>query len=131
MRRRNDYNAANRPQRNPNRGQPAALIANRFIKGKLIAKGGFGAVFRAKDSKTGAGCAIKLENKKTGSGILNYEAKILQHLQGLSRVPKLVDFGSTKTHNYMAMENVGYSVNHYHCLFGKLFSEIVRKFTQI
>lgn len=46
--------------------------------------------------------------------ILNYEFKILQHLKNVEGVPEVYKYGVQGDYNWMAMDYIGYSLEHYH-----------------
>lgn len=89
-------------------------IGGRYKLKDKIGSGGFGEVFRAQDSKTGQTIALKMERRSAPTVLLPYETKILEHLQGIQGIPELYNSGVESDFNYMAMEFVGNSVDHFH-----------------
>lgn len=99
------------------------LIASKYQLAKKLASGGFGTVYLAKNIQTNHTIAIKIENAKK-SNILHYEFKLLQHLQGLPQIPKIEEYGETKTHNFLSMQYLGQSIINYHILCKKKFGTV-------
>jgi serine/threonine protein kinase len=62
-----------------------------------------------------------MESRTGGLPILNYEYKILQHLKNVEGVPNVYKFGLQGDFNWMAMDYIGYSLEHYHSVCHKVF----------
>ena len=102
------------------------LLGRRFKLGNKIGVGGFGEVFEATDTKTNQRVALKLENRAGGTPVLGYEFKMLQGLKGLPCIPKVIKFGLEGDYNYMAMDYIGFSLEHFHSYCQRQFSPTVR-----
>ena len=102
------------------------IIGNRFKLLNKIGIGGFGEVYKALDTKSNQVVALKLENRTQGAPLLHYEKKLLGRLKGLPCLPNIVQNGVEGDFNYLAMEFIGYSLEHYHTFCGKKFSNQVK-----
>ena len=77
---------------------------------KRIGAGSFGQIFIGENKETHQKVAIKLENKKTNVPQLNYESKLYILFSGCPSVPRCYWYGSDHTHNIMAIELLGKSL---------------------
>lgn len=81
------------------------VIKNRFQLHSQIGKGCWSVVKKATDTISNAEVAVKLEvGVEPERSLLLREAKILKHLEGIDGIPVVIDFGSSSTQNYIAME---------------------------
>lgn len=95
-------------------------IAGKYEILKKLASGGFGTVFLVRNIESREKLAIKMENKRL-SNILHYEYKLLNYLKNTPQIPRIEEYGETKTHNYLSMQYLGSSLLHYHLLCSKQF----------
>ena len=91
------------------------LIVGRYKLLTHIGQGGFGDVYTATDTKfPGSSMVVKLEKRSSKDpGVLIYECKIMQVLQGIKGITKLFEFGTDQTSsmNYAVIENCGMALS--------------------
>jgi serine/threonine protein kinase len=89
---------------------PGTLLHGRYKVEKLLAMGGFGAVYRAVDTKSGAAVAIKdmicadPEEFNIRLNFFRREAEILRSLNSLPVVPRVFDFIHQGQSAHLVME---------------------------
>ena len=98
------------------------VVADRYRLLDLIGRGGFGDVYRAEDVKVPtSSVVVKLEQKSAEQGVLIYESKILDYLQGVPGVPAVYQYGSERDHAFLAMEYCGSAISSIHKVCGNRF----------
>lgn len=81
------------------------VLNDRFHVQSQIGKGRWSVVHKALDANSNIEVAVKLEEGVPPEhSLLLREAKILKYLGGLDGIPRLIDNGSTATHNFMVLE---------------------------
>lgn len=81
----------------------------KYVIIKEFSSGAFGEVYMGKNKFTGEYVAIKRENKQN-SAVKN-EAKMYNYLNNTTFFPKLKDYISTETHNFLVLELLNYNLN--------------------
>lgn len=90
------------------------VMAKRFELLDKIGVGGFGEVYRVKDKKRKEIVALKMESRVASIPMLVYEHKILESLSGNRHLPEVYAVGTEGDFNYLAMEFIGNSLEHFH-----------------
>ena len=81
----------------------------KYVIIKEFSSGAFGEVYMGKNKFTGEYVAIKRE-KKQNSAVKN-EAKMYNYINNTTFFPKLKDYISTETHNFLVLELLNYNLN--------------------
>ena len=98
------------------------VIFSNYLILRKIAKGSFGTVYSGIIISTNHKIAIKLEKRREDfPGILETEASRLYLLQG-EGIPKIICYGTNKTHNILIQELLGSSLETLFNKFNKKFS---------
>lgn len=99
------------------------LDVKRYKTGKLLGKGGFGAIYAAVDTETNTNVAVKFELLTAPTQLLPYEAWVYEKLQGVKGIPNIHYFGVEDSYNVMVLDLLGDSLsNKLHNTSGKCFS---------
>ena len=87
------------------------IFGKKYKTCELIGNGSFGEIYKCKNIETKQNLAIKLERIDANYPQLENEYNVYKELQGEEHVPKIYDFGSTKTHKYLVMDALGSSID--------------------
>lgn len=90
-------------------------IPERYALMDLVGRGGFGEVYRVKDTQDGSIKVCKVEAcVEKDKGVLNYESRILFYLRGVLGVPMAFDSGEKSSFRYLIMQYCGYPLDGIH-----------------
>ena len=89
------------------------MIANKYDIIDKIGEGSFGAVYKGQNIRTKEYVAIKFEEKSNEMRSLKNEAKIYQYLANTDGFPQLKWFGTLNNYNYLVIELLGQSLQHF------------------
>lgn len=79
-----------------------------FLVEKMIAGGGFGQIYRARNLDTNEEVAVKVEKSTTNdSPRMILESKVLDEMLGTKHFPVVYYIGPFKTYNYIVMQMLG------------------------
>ena len=98
------------PQKSPGPMLEMRIASNRFSIGKLIGKGGYGAIYHGTELKTGYSVAIKMEEKKDRPFSLDKEAEVISKLQKEKGFPRFLWYGEEGDYRILVMELLGPSI---------------------
>ena len=89
-------------------------VADAYSVDHLIGQGGYGQTYDIFDIKTNFHYAMKIEFNNSSEESLQYEAKILKHLNNSDRnmfFPKYIEYGKSQNYKYLIMELMGPSLS--------------------
>ena len=88
----------------------SSILFKKYKIVKLIGKGSFGCIFKAKNILTNQLVAVKLEHKATKYSCLEHESKMLFNLKGGLGIPKLITFGFSGSYIALVQQLLGKSI---------------------
>lgn len=87
------------------------IIGNKYEIVKKINQGSFGALYKAKNIRTGEFVAVKVEKCNDNSvNTLKYEANVYNYLKKIDGFIKLKWFGKDEKYNYLVIDFLGNSL---------------------
>lgn len=91
------------------------IFADKYKIINKIGEGSFGTIFSGLNINSNESVAIKID-ELTDRIVLKNEARIYNYLSGISGIPKLYNFGNQGKYNYLIIELLGHSIEHYRVL---------------
>ena len=88
----------------------SSILFKKYKIMKLINKGSFGYIFKAKNILTNQLVAVKIEQRATQNFCLEHESKMLFNLKGGIGIPKLITFGYSGSYNVMVQQLLGKTI---------------------
>jgi len=86
------------------------IIGNKYEIISDLGEGTFGKVFKGKNIRTQQDIAIKIQHKDI-TNVLKHEDKIYKHLQDISGVPIIRNYGTDNGFNYLIMDLLDFSLD--------------------
>jgi serine/threonine protein kinase len=90
---------------------PEGKNVSRFTIERLIGRGGYGDIYRARDTEANQSYAIKIEYLEAERQGLEDEIRILKKLRGSERFPSLIDSGECENFKFAVIPLLGPSLS--------------------
>lgn len=102
------------------------IVGNKYELIQKINQGSFGALYKAKNIRTGELVAVKIE-QRTEVNTLKYEANVYKYLKNIDGFVKLKWFGTDDNYNYLVIDLLGKSLKNIQSKNIKFISYIGKK----